>query len=95
MCLSMPSKVLSTDGESAEVDFMGVKKTIGVTLIENVKVGDYLLVHSGFAIERISEEEALETLKIWEEINAAIGQSLYLLCVLAHRFNYKFEKYDI
>jgi len=71
MCLSIPGRVISIDGDSAEVDFMGVKKSVGTMLLEDVKVGDYVLVHSGFAIEKISSEEAEETIKLWEEINAA------------------------
>lgn len=71
MCLSIPGRVISIDGDSAEVDFMGVKKDVGTMLLEDVKVGDYVLVHSGFAIEKISAEEAEETIKLWEEIDAA------------------------
>lgn len=71
MCLSIPVKVISVDGEYAEVDFQGVKKSVGITFVKDVRVGDYLLVHSGFAIEKIGEEEALETLRLWEEIESA------------------------
>lgn len=73
MCLSMPSKVLSIDGEFAEVEFSGVRKTVGITFVKDVKVGEYLLVHSGFAIEKMSEKDALETLECWEEVNRAGG----------------------
>jgi len=73
MCLSIPSKVVSVDGEYAEVEFGGVRKTVGITFVKDVKVGDYLLVHSGFAIEKISEKDALETLECWEEIERAGG----------------------
>lgn len=73
MCLSIPSKVVSVDGEYAEVDFQGVRKKVGITFVDDVKVGDYLLVHSGFAIEKISEKDALETLECWEEVERAGG----------------------
>ncbi|MGI6554252.1 MAG: HypC/HybG/HupF family hydrogenase formation chaperone [Bacillota bacterium] len=73
MCLSIPSKVVSIDGEFAEVDFQGVRKSVGISFLKDVKVGDYLLVHSGFAIQKINEKEALETLKCWEEIESAGG----------------------
>ncbi|HHX94838.1 MAG TPA: HypC/HybG/HupF family hydrogenase formation chaperone [Clostridia bacterium] len=73
MCLSIPSKVVSIDGEFAEVDFQGVRKLVGISLLNDVKVGDYLLVHSGFAIQKVNEKEALETLKCWEEIESAGG----------------------
>ncbi|HBT20356.1 MAG TPA: HypC/HybG/HupF family hydrogenase formation chaperone [Peptococcaceae bacterium] len=71
MCLSMPARVISINGNLAEVEFMGVKKQVGTTLLKDLKVGDYVLVHAGFAIEKISAEEAEKTLKIWEEIEAA------------------------
>jgi len=71
MCLSIPAKVISVNGSSAEVEFMGVRKSVGTALLSDVKVGDYVLVHAGFAIEKISQEEAEETLKLWGEIDAA------------------------
>ncbi len=71
MCLSIPAKVISIDGEFAEVDFQGVKKSVGINFVKDVKVGDYVLVHSGFAIEIVGEEDALETLRLWEEIESA------------------------
>lgn len=71
MCLSIPAKVISVDGEFAEVDFQGVKKSVGINFVKDVKVGDYLLVHSGFAIEKMKAEDALETLRLWEEIEGA------------------------
>ena len=71
MCLSIPAKVISIDGEFAEVDFQGVKKSVGINFVKDVEVGDYVLVHSGFAIEIVGEEDALETLRLWEEIESA------------------------
>ena len=71
MCLSIPAKVISIDGEFAEVDFQGVKKSVGINFVKDVEVGDYVLVHSGFAIEIVGEEDALETLRLWEEIQSA------------------------
>jgi hydrogenase expression/formation protein HypC len=46
-------------------------------MVENVKVGDYILLHAGFAIQRISEEEAEETLKLFEEINNSLKENSY------------------
>lgn len=71
MCLSIPAKVVKVDGEFAEVDFQGVKKSVGINFVKDVRVGDYLLVHSGFAIEKMGEADALETLRLWEEIESA------------------------
>jgi hydrogenase expression/formation protein HypC len=64
MCLSVPAKVLSVDGESAKVSIGGSIINISIQLIDNVEVGDYVLVHTGFALEKINEKEALTTLKM-------------------------------
>jgi len=59
---------LEITGDKAIADFGGVKREIMVSLLENVKIGDYVIVHTGFAIETLDEQEALETLKIWKEL---------------------------
>ncbi len=64
MCLSIPSKVLSIDGHNAEVSVGGTIFKAGLQLLDDVKVGDYVLLHAGFAIQRISEEEAEDMLKV-------------------------------
>ena len=75
MCLSIPSKVVEIDTDNyATVDTMGVKRKVTLDLIaEEVKVGDYVLIHVGFALNKISTEEALESLKAYEEIVAAMN----------------------
>ncbi|HDM24072.1 HypC/HybG/HupF family hydrogenase formation chaperone [archaeon] len=72
MCLAIPGKVIEIleNEKIAIVDFMGLKKKVDVSLVEDVKVGDYVLVHVGYAIEKIDEKAALETLKLWREISA-------------------------
>ncbi len=55
-------------GDRAIADFGGVKREIAISLLEDVKVGDYVIVHTGFAIETLDEEEAVETLRLWKEI---------------------------
>ncbi|MGB9960492.1 MAG: HypC/HybG/HupF family hydrogenase formation chaperone [Candidatus Bathyarchaeales archaeon] len=68
MCLAIPAKVVSTAGDKAKVDFgEGVLREVDITLV-NVKVGEYVLVHAGYAIQVLSEEEAEETLHLWNEI---------------------------
>ncbi|MEM2994698.1 MAG: HypC/HybG/HupF family hydrogenase formation chaperone [Candidatus Bathyarchaeia archaeon] len=68
MCLAVPAKVISIEGEKAKVDFgNGVLREINVSLV-NVEVGDYVLVHAGYAIQVLSEEETKETLQLWNEI---------------------------
>ena len=75
MCLSIPSKVVEIYADNyATVDTMGVKRKVTLDLIaEEVKVGDYVLIHVGFALNKISTEEALESLKAYEEIVAAMN----------------------
>jgi hydrogenase expression/formation protein HypC len=72
MCLSIPSKVVSIDKEknTAVVDTMGVKREAGLDLMEedSVAVDDYVLIHVGFVMNRIDEEDALESLKVYREI---------------------------
>ena len=71
MCLSIPSKVIKIDKETdiATVDTMGVRRETSLTLIdEEVNIGDYVLIHIGFAMNKINEEAALDSLKIYEEI---------------------------
>lgn len=71
MCLSVPAKIISIDGDMAQVSIGGAIFSAGLHMVENVKPGDYVLLHAGFAIQIISEEEALETLKILKELNEA------------------------
>jgi hydrogenase expression/formation protein HypC len=68
MCLAIPARILEINGDRAVADFGGVKREILVNLLSHVKVGDYVIVHTGFAIEILDEKEALETLRLWREI---------------------------
>jgi len=74
MCLAIPAKVKSIKEEKAQVDFgEGVLREVNITLV-NAKVGDYVLVHAGYAIQVLDEEEAQETLRLWNEILEAETQ---------------------
>ena len=72
MCLSIPSKVVKIDKERnvAVVDTMGVTREAGLELMEeeDVQIGDYVLLHIGFIMNKIDEEDALESLKVYNEI---------------------------
>ena len=68
MCLAIPVRIISIEGNEAEVEFGGVKLRISIRLTPEVKVGDYVLLHTGYAINVINEDEAEETLKLFEEI---------------------------
>lgn len=68
MCLAVPALVQSIDGDFAEVDFGGATKKVCVTLLPDLKVGEYVIVHTGYAIERMKPEEAKKTLALFEEM---------------------------
>ncbi len=67
MCLSIPARVESIDGEMAIVNVGGVQCNASLQMVEDVGIGDYVLLHTGFAIQKISEEDAKETLEIFKE----------------------------
>jgi len=69
MCIAIPAKVLEVSGSKAKVDFGGsVTREVNVSLLEKVEVGNYVIVHAGFAIQILDHEEAEKTLKLWDEI---------------------------
>ena len=60
MCLAIPGKIKSINGQLATVDFSGVEKEVNISLIANAKKGEYVIVHAGFAIEKVSDNEVGE-----------------------------------
>ena len=68
MCLGVPAKVLETGDGAAVVELGGVRREISVMLVDDVSVGDWVIIHAGFAIEKLSEEEAEQTLALFREI---------------------------
>jgi hydrogenase expression/formation protein HypC len=72
MCLAMPSKVVEVMADDmAVIELGGVKKTISLGLVEDVVPGDYVIVHVGYALSKVDEEEALKTLALFAEMTAA------------------------
>ena len=69
MCLAIPALVRSINGNQAEVDIEGVTRQVSIQLTPEVKVGDYILLHTGYAINVIDEAEAKETLKLLKELS--------------------------
>jgi hydrogenase expression/formation protein HypC len=67
MCLAVPAEVKSIDGIMATVDFGGVTRTANVSLVD-AKVGDFVIVHAGYAIEILDREEAEKTLELFREL---------------------------
>lgn len=74
MCLAVPGKIVSVDDSNpemrmAKVNFAGVEKDICIQWLPDIKVGDYVLAHVGVALNKIDEEEALETLRLFKELD--------------------------
>jgi hydrogenase expression/formation protein HypC len=67
MCLAIPGKILSIDGVTGVVSMSGIEVNAGLQLVPEAKVGDYVLLHAGFAIQVIDEDEALETAELLAE----------------------------
>jgi hydrogenase expression/formation protein HypC len=68
MCLGIPSKIIQIDDSRAIIDVYGAQREISTLLIEEpLKIGDYVLVHAGFAIQRLQEDVAKETLKLFDQ----------------------------
>jgi len=69
MCISVPGRIISIkDCQTAEVDFNGISRIVSIELCPEVEVGDFVLIHVGFAIQKIEEEEAKEIMDIFEEL---------------------------
>jgi hydrogenase expression/formation protein HypC len=68
MCLAIPARILSLDGMKAIVEIGGVTREASVMLLEDAAVGDWVIVHAGFAIEKLHPEEAEQTLALFREM---------------------------
>ena len=73
MCLAIPLQLVEIEGKTAVGEAMGMRREIRVDFIEDPKIGDYVIVHAGFAIERLPEQQALEDLEAWEDVRNALG----------------------
>ena len=70
MCLGVPMRIVSIDGDTAVCEIDGVKRDASLMMVENVSVGDFVLIHAGFAIEKLDEEDAQETLRLFRQLLA-------------------------
>ncbi len=68
MCLAIPMKIERIEGEKGIVTIGGVRREVGLQLLKDVKIGDYVIVHAGFAIQHLDEKEAMETLALFAEM---------------------------
>ncbi len=71
MCLAVPAKVIEVAGASARVEIGGNLRDANLSLVEDAKVGDYVMLHAGFAIAKYDPAEARRTLDLWKEISDA------------------------
>jgi hydrogenase expression/formation protein HypC len=75
MCLAVPSKIIEINNLLATVDVNGARKVISLMLLpESVDIGDYVLVHAGFAIQKVDEKAAIDTLNLLKEIADSLEQ---------------------
>jgi len=72
MCLAIPSRITKIENDMGTIDVDGVTRTASLLLVEDAKVGDYVIVHAGFAIHKIDEKTANETLDILREAASAV-----------------------
>lgn len=68
MCLGVTARVIQIDGQKAEVEFDGVTQTISIAMTPEVKIGEYVMIHAGFAISVIDQAQAEETMDLFLEI---------------------------
>ncbi|MFO1196754.1 MAG: HypC/HybG/HupF family hydrogenase formation chaperone [Burkholderiaceae bacterium] len=72
MCLAVPARVVELlDGDDATIDVAGVRKRISLALVDGVQAGDYVIVHVGYALQRLDADEAQRTLDLFREVSAA------------------------
>ena len=72
MCLAIPSKIIKIQNNMATIDVEGVQRQTSLLLLEDARVGDYVIVHAGFAIQKLDEASAQETLDLLREAIAAV-----------------------
>ena len=68
MCLAVPMKLIEITGAQGVAEFGGVRREVNVQLLEDVKIGDYIIVHAGFGIQKLDRKDAEETLNFLKEI---------------------------
>ena len=68
MCIGIPAKVIELSGTQGKVSYQGVERETSFLMLPEAKVGDYVILHAGFAIKKLSEEDAFETLRLFEEM---------------------------
>ena len=75
MCLAIPAKIVKIENGMGTIDMDGTQREVSLLLQEDATVGDYVIVHAGFAIHRVDEEEALESLKFLRQMVTELEDS--------------------
>ncbi len=76
MCLAIPAQVVELrQGDNAVVDLAGVRKEISLALVDGVAIGDYVIVHVGYALNKLEPDEAARTLALFAELGGSAGDS--------------------
>ena len=75
MCLAVPMEIIRIKGDKAQALISGLEKEVDVRLLQDLEVGDYVIVHAGFAIEKIDPAEARRTLDLFREIEEKLAAS--------------------
>jgi hydrogenase expression/formation protein HypC len=70
MCLAIPTRIVAIDGQMARVELGGVERQVSLALTPEAEVGNYVIVHTGFALSVLDEQEAQETLRLFAEMEA-------------------------
>ena len=73
MCLAIPARVISVEDDMGMIDLEGTRRRVSLLLQDDVEVGDYVIVHAGFVIHKIDEEEAEASLRLLREAAARVG----------------------
>ena len=76
MCLAIPAKIVEIDDNMGTIDMEGIRREVSLLLLEDAKLGDYVIVHAGFAIHKIDEEEAMESIKLLREMASLLDQEI-------------------
>ena len=73
MCVGLSARVVRIEEGTALIDASGAQREISAGVLDDLEPGDFVMVHAGFAIERLSEEQAMDDLESWEELQNALG----------------------
>jgi len=76
MCLAIPAKIVEMEDNMGTIDMEGIRREVSLLLLEDARIGDYVIVHAGFAIHKIDEKEAMESIKLLREMASLVDQEI-------------------